>query len=185
MNFNPHYDLIGKHAFLSASQYHWINYDEDRLVKAYDSYFAREMGTRLHDFARECIELRQKLPASKKTLNSYVNDAIKYRMTPEQVLCYSANCFGTCDAICYRKGLLRIHDLKTGVGPTHMEQLMIYSALFCLEYHVKPSDISMELRIYQNDEVVVHEPSSDEIDEIMSKIVSFDKVLNRIRLGEE
>ena len=62
---------------------------------------------------------------------------------------------------------------------------MIYSALFCLEYHVKPSDISMELRIYQNDEVVVHEPSSDEIDEIMSKIVSFDKVLNRIRLGEE
>ena len=185
MNFNPHYDLIGKHAFLSASQYHWINYDEDRLVKAYDSYFAREMGTRLHDFARECIELGQKLPASRKTLNSYVNDAIKYRMTPEQILYYSNNCFGTCDAIAYRKGLLRIHDLKTGMIPAHMEQLMIYSALFCLEYHVKPSDISMELRIYQNDEGVVHEPSSDEIDEIMSKIVSFDKVLNRIRLGEE
>ena len=185
MNFNPHYDLIGKHAFLSASQYHWINYDEDRLVKAYDSYFAREMGTRLHDFARECIELGQKLPASRKTLNSYVNDAIKYRMTPEQILYYSNNCFGTCDAIAYRKSLLRIHDLKTGMIPAHMEQLMIYSALFCLEYHVKPSDISMELRIYQNDEVVVHEPSSDEIDEIMFKIVSFDKVLNRIRLGEE
>lgn len=185
MNFNPHYDLIGKHAFLSASQYHWINYDEDRLVKAYDSYFAREMGTRLHDFARECIELGQKLPTSRKTLNSYVNDAIKYRMTPEQILYYSNNCFGTCDAISYRKGLLRIHDLKTGVIPAHMEQLMIYSALFCLEYHIKPSDISMELRIYQNDDVLVHEPSSDEIDGIMSKIVSFDKVLNRIRLGEE
>lgn len=185
MNFNPHYDLIGKHAFLSASQYHWINYDEDRLIKSYDAHFAREMGTRLHDFARECIELRQKLPASKKTLNSYVNDAIKYRMTPEQVLCYSANCFGTCDAICYRKGLLRIHDLKTGVGPTHMEQLMIYAALFCLEYSAKPSDISMELRIYQNDDILVHTPSSDEIDAIMSKIVSFDKLLNRIKLGEE
>lgn len=185
MNFNPHYDLVGKHAFLSASQYHWINYDEDRLVKSYDSYFAKEMGTRLHNFARECIELRQKLPASKKTLNSYVNDAIKYRMTPEQVLYYSSNCFGTCDSICYRKGLLRIHDLKTGSSPTHMEQLMIYAALFCLEYHANPNDISMELRIYQNDEVLAHTPSPDEISAIMSKIVSFDKLLNRIKLGEE
>lgn len=184
MNFNPHYDLIGKHAFLSASQYHWINYDEDRLIKSYDSYFSREMGTRLHDFARECIELRQKLPASKKTLNTYVNDAIKYRMTPEQILYYSNNCFGTCDAICYRKGLLRIHDLKTGVIPAHMEQLMIYAALFCLEYSTKPADISMELRIYQSDEVLIHTPSSDEIDAIMAKIVSFDKILNRIKLGE-
>lgn len=185
MNFNPHYDLIDKHAFLSPSQYHWINYDEDRLVRAYDNFFNREMGTRLHAFARECIELGQKLPASKKTLNSFVNDAIKYRMTPEQVLFYSYNCFGTADAISFRRNLLRIHDLKTGVVPAHMEQLMVYAALFCLEYSVKPIDISIELRIYQNDDILVHEPSSDEIDGIMSKIISFDKILKHIRLEEE
>lgn len=184
MNFNPHYDLMGKHAFLSASQYHWINYDEDRLIKAYDSHFAKEMGTRLHEFAKECIELGQKLPASRKTLNAYVNDAIKYKMTPEQILFYSYNCFGTCDAISYRKGLLRIHDLKTGVTPTHPEQLMIYAALFCLEYSVKPIDISMELRIYQNDDMNVFNPTPEEIDAIMAKIVEFDKILNRIRLEE-
>lgn len=185
MNFNPHYDLEGKHAFLSASQFRWINYDEDRLVQSYNNSMAKEYGTRLHNFARECIELKQKLPTSKKTLNSYVNDAIKYRMKPEQILFYSYNCFGTCDAISFRKKLLRIHDLKTGVVPAHMEQLDIYAALFCLEYSVRPSDIDMELRIYQSDEIVVHNPSSDEIDEIMSKIVSFDKILKRIRLEEE
>lgn len=185
MNFNPHYDLVGKHAFLSASQYHWINYDEDRLIKSYDSYFAKEYGTRLHNFAKECIELGQKLPTSRKTLNSYVNDAIKYRMSPEQVLFYSYNCFGTCDAISYRKSVLRIHDLKTGVVPAHIEQLMIYAALFCLEYSVKPNDISIILRIYQNDDVLEHSPSPDDIDSIMSKIVSFDKILKRIRVEED
>lgn len=185
MNFNAHSDLEGKHAFLSASQYHWINYDEDRLTRAYNNFFAKEMGTKLHNFAKDCINLKQKLPASKKTLNCYVNDAIKYGMKPEQILFYSYNCFGTCDAISYRKGVLRIHDLKTGAVPAHMEQLMIYAALFCLEYRVKPIDISIELRIYQNDEVLVHTPSSDDIDEIMAKIVSFDKILNRIRLEEE
>ena len=30
MTFNKHYDLMGKHAFLGASKYHWINYDEDK-----------------------------------------------------------------------------------------------------------------------------------------------------------
>lgn len=185
MNFNQHSDLEGKHAFLGASKYHWLRYDEDHLVEMYNRYFAKEMGTRYHAFAAECISLRQKLPASKKTLNAYVNDAIKYRMTPEQILYYSPNCFGTADAISFRKNLLRIHDLKTGVTPTHMEQVMIYAALFCLEYRVKPTMIDMELRIYQNDDVSVYQPSPDEIDEIMNKIVDFDKILNRIKLDRD
>lgn len=185
MNFNPHYDLRGKHAFLSASQYHWLNYDEDRLTQAYFNAQAKEYGTRLHEFASECISLGQKLTHSKKTLNSYVNDAIKYRMKPEQILFYSYNCFGTCDAICFRNNVLRIHDLKTGSTPTHMEQLLIYAALFCLEYGVKPSNIEIILRIYQSDDISEYIPSSDEIDDVMSKIVSFDKLLNRIRLEED
>lgn len=185
MNFNKHFDLSGQHAFLGASKYHWINYDEDKLVETYSRYTATKKGTILHDFAAQAITLGQKLPKSKKTLNAYVNDAIGYKMTPEQVLYYSPNCFGTADTISFRNGLLRIHDLKTGVIPAHMEQLLVYAALFCLEYRMKPAEIDMELRIYQNDEVLVHNPEVDEIAPIMDKIITFDKLINRIRAEEE
>lgn len=185
MNFNKHFDLSGQHAFLGASKYHWINYDEDKLIETYSRYTATQKGTVLHDFAAQAITLGQKLPKSKKTLNAYVNDAIGYKMTPEQVLYYSPNCFGTADTISFRNGLLRIHDLKTGVIPAHMEQLLVYAALFCLEYRMKPAEIEMELRIYQNDEVLVHNPEVDEIAPIMDKIITFDKLINRIRAEEE
>ena len=125
MNFNDHSNLVGEHAFLGASKYHWINYDEDKVVDAYKNYTTRQRGTRLHEFAAECISLGQKLPKSRKTLNMYVNDAIGYRMKPEQVLYYSPFCFGTADAISFKNGLLRIHDLKTGVIPAHREQLLV------------------------------------------------------------
>lgn len=185
MNWNNHSNLKGLHAFLGASKYHWINYSEDKLVEAYTRYTAAQRGTILHDFAAQCISLGQKLPRSKKTLNMYVNDAIGYRMKPEQILFYSENCFGTADAISFRNGLLRIHDLKTGVIPAHIEQLLVYAAYFCLEYKVKPAEIDMEVRLYQNDEVLVHNPEVDEIAPIMDKIVTFDKILNRIKLEEE
>lgn len=185
MNFNAHSNLKGMHAFLSASKYHWINYTDEKIVDAYTNFLAAQRGTQLHDFAEQCIRLGQRLPKSQKTLNMYVNDAIGYKMTPEQVLYYSPNCFGTADAIAFRNGFLRIHDLKTGETQTHMEQLMVYAALFCLEYHFKPIDIQMELRIYQNDEVVVHKPTVADILPIMDRIVTFDKILNRLKEDEE
>lgn len=185
MNFNQHYNLTGKHAFLGASKYHWINYDSDKLVESYSRFLSVQRGTVLHNFAAQCIALGQKLPRSHKTLNMYVNDAIGFKMAPEQVLYYSDNCFGTADAISFRKDELRIHDLKTGVIPAHMEQLMIYSALFCLEYGKRPSDISIELRIYQNDEILIHNPEVDEIVPIMDKIISFDKLLTKIKTEED
>lgn len=185
MNWNKHSNLSGQHAFLGASKYHWVNYTEDKLIEAYTRFTAAQRGTVLHDFAAQCIELGQKLPRSDKTLNRYVNDAIGYRMKPEQVLYYSENCFGTADAISFKNGLLRIHDLKTGVIPAHMEQLLVYTALFCLEYRVKPSDIGVELRIYQNDEVLVHNPELDEIAPVIDKIITFDKILTKIKAEEE
>ena len=121
------------------------------------------------------------LQRSKKTLNMYVNDAIGYKMTPEQVLYFSDNCFGTADAISFRNNLLRIHDLKTGEIPAHMEQLEVYAALFCLEYHVQPSKIDMELRIYQNDEIVVYSPTIEDIAPIIDKIITFDKRLQEFK----
>lgn len=184
MNFNKHYNLKGQHAFLGASKYHWINYDNDKLAATYSNFLAAQQGTILHDFAAQCISLGQRLPKSQKTLNMYVNDAVGFKMVPEQVLYYSENCFGTADSIIFRNQLLRIHDLKTGVIPAHMEQLMIYAALFCLEYKIKPGDIGMELRIYQNDEIVFHEPEADEIAPIMDKIITFDKIISSIREKE-
>ena len=185
MNWNRHSDLAGSHAFLGASKYHWINYSEDKLAESYSSFLAAAKGTELHDFACRCIQLGQKLPKSQKTLNLYVNDAIGYKMTPEQILYYSPNCFGTTDAISFRNDMLRIHDLKTGVVPAHMEQLMVYAALFCLEYKVKPGMIDMELRIYQSDEVLYHKPEASEILPIIDKIITFDKIINQIREQEE
>lgn len=185
MNFLRHSDLEGQHAFLGASKYHWINYDEQKVADAYSKFLAVQKGTILHDFAAQCIRLGQKLPRSQKTLNMYVNDAIGFKMTPEQVLCYSENCFGTADAISFRNNFLRIHDYKSGVIPAHMEQLMIYAALFCLEYKYKPSEIEIELRIYQSDEVIVHNPTPDEIFAIIDKIIAFDKIITKIKSEEE
>ena len=114
----------------------------------------------------------------------YVNDAISFRMVPEQVLFYSENCFGTADTIAFRNNTLRIHDLKTGVVPAHMEQLEIYAALFCLEYKIKPATIDIELRLYQNNEILYHTPTVEDIAPIMDKIVTFDKVIRKVKEQE-
>lgn len=184
MNFKKHSNLEGQHAFLGASKYHWINYSENKVAESYSKALATLKGTRLHDFAAQCITLGQKLPKSKKTLNMYVNDAIGFKMTPEQVLYYSDNCFGTADSISFRNNTLRIHDLKTGLVPAHIEQLEIYAALFCLEYKIKPGDIDIELRIYQNDEILYHNPTAEDILPIMDKIIAFDKIIDKIKEQE-
>lgn len=182
MNFNKHSNLEGQHAFLSASKYHWINYDEEKLSNAFIKHLATLKGTELHDFACRCIKLGIKLPNNKKTLSLYVNDAIGFKMTPEQVLYYSDNCFGTADAICFRQNFLRIHDLKSGQIPASIHQLEVYAALFCLEYHINPFDIKIELRLYQTDNVVVHQPESERIRYIMDKIITFDKAIEKIKM---
>jgi len=146
---------------------------------------ATQRGVRLHEFACECIRLGIKLPKSKKTLNLYVNDAIGYKMTPEQLLYYSPNCFGTADTIGFRQNFLRIHDLKTGETTASIHQLEVYASLFCLEYHLNPNDIKIELRLYQSDEILVHEPLPEDIFRIMDKIIVFDKRIEKIKIGEE
>jgi hypothetical protein len=184
MNFNKHLNLEGKHAFLSASKYHWINYNDDKLALSFSKYLATERGTRLHAFACEAIQLGIKMPNSKKTLNMYINDAIGFKMTTEQPLYYSDNCFGTADSISFKQNLLRIHDYKSGDSPVSMRQLEIYAALFCLEYDVNPKDISIELRIYQSDSIIVNNPLTEDILYIMQKIIDFDKQIQKLKVVE-
>lgn len=184
MNFNTHSKALeGRHAFLGASQYAWTNYTVDKLRSAWHISQAKIYGTELHAFAKKAIELGIKLPKTNKTLNMYVNDAIGYHMTPEQLLFYSENCFGTADAISFMRNLLRIHDLKTGITPASMRQLEIYTALFCLEYHFDPNKIDIELRIYQNNSIDCINPDPIYIRQLMDQIVFFDNEIEKMKQG--
>lgn len=190
MKWNAHWNLEGKHAFLGASKWQWINYDRDTLITRYQNQQAVERGTRLHALAASMISEKIKAQPIKQTFNMYVNDAIKFNLSPEVVLFYSDNAFGTSDGISFdeKKNFLRIHDLKTGVTPAHMEQLMIYAALFCLEYRKDPKAIGLELRIYQNNEIIVCNPETDPelqdwVKDIMNKIVEDDKELKDFKEG--
>jgi hypothetical protein len=141
-------------------------------------------GTAQHDYAQKEIEAGR-LSNLVGTIGLYINDAIKYRMTTEQILFYSENCFGTADAISFRYNTLRIHDLKTGVYPGSVHQLEVYAALFCLEYDKNPFEIKFELRIYQDNEVVMFDVDPEDIVFIMDKIREFDRILSHRRLEEE
>ena len=183
MNFEKHSNLEGLHAPFSASQSSWLRYDDDKAIEVYLNKQAAVVGTKLHEWAKNTIDLGIKQPRSKKTLYAYVNDAIGFKMSTEVVLYYSNRFFGTADAISFRNGMLRIHDLKTGKSgkiEDHIEQLEIYAALFCLEYKVKPGDINIELRVYKNDEVLYHNPTAEDILPIMDKIIHFNKLLEKI-----
>lgn len=182
MIFNQHLSLAGAHAFLSASSASWVNYDLDKLEERYIASMAAERGTRLHAVAAELIKLKIKQAQDGKTFSLYVNDAIGYRMVPEQTLFYSFNCFGTPDAIAFRQNKLRIHDLKTGaIRVENPKQLEVYAAIFCLEYGQKPFEIEIELRIYQDNEVRIYEADPDVITHIMDRIVTFDKHIESMR----
>lgn len=188
MNFNRHSILEGAHATFSPSQSSWLRYNDDKAIEVYSNRKAAELGTRLHAWVKETIDLGIKQPRSKKTLYAYVNDAIGFKMATEVILFYSERFFGTADAISFRNNVLRIHDLKTGkVGKieTHIEQLEVYAALFCLEYKFDPADIEMELRVYKNDEVICHNPDPERIKHVMNRIIHLDKVIEEIDYLED
>lgn len=177
MIFNRHENFEGLHAPFGASKSSWLRYDDNKAVIVFQNMRAAEMGTRLHEWAKTTIDLGIKQPRSKKTIYNYVNDAIGFKMSTEVVLFYSPYFFGTADSISFRNNFLRIHDLKTGTTPVHMEQLLIYAALFCLEYKIKPGEIQIECRIYQNDDILVANPTAEDIVPIMDKIIHLNKIL--------
>lgn len=192
MIWNKHLNLKGTHAILSPSNHSWMHYDEDKLVSYIYNMMAKEKGTELHDFAERAIRLKEPLDKRRRTLNMYVNDAIKYDMHPEQCLFYSEYIYGWADAISfniekkYSKStpLLRIHDLKTGVTKASFEQLDGYAALFCLENSINPKDILFEERIYQSDEVHICNPTIENILPVMDTIRYFDEVIRDIKAKE-
>ena len=183
MSYQYSFDRLPDHAIFSPSQPSWLNYTEEQTIERYRKAQATEMGTRLHEWAAETISLNIRQSRTRKTLNMFINDAIGFHMIPEDDrthatrFVYSEFFFGTCDAYCYNHGILRIHDLKTGKGPVHPEQLEIYAALFYLQEKLDPYKNQTILRIYQNDDVVEWEPDPERIKGIMDLIVDRDKIL--------
>lgn len=189
MNLNKHSELEGRHAFLSPSKYAFLRYSDDKLTETFVRQLATQRGTQLHELANMLINLGVKLPNTQATLNKFVNDCIGYDVSSEQRLRYSDNCFGTADALKFvaalrdnAKSTLRVFDLKTGVTKTSFDQLVIYAALFCLEYGFKPGELIFDLRIYQNDLVIKYEEDpTDEVLQAMGTIVRFDALINDLK----
>lgn len=204
MILNPHLDIVGKHAIFGASNWRWINYENDEdFAQAMVSKWATDIGTGAHEFAARHIRRGIKLDSSRLAKNelllylledckipeyaidiprlfdnvrNYVNDCVGFHMTPEVPIKYADAVFGTADAVQYDDKVLRIFDLKTGMLAGHMEQLMVYAAFYCLDYRVKPFDISMELRIYQNNEIALLNPDPNDIQRIIDQAIRANKI---------
>lgn len=210
MNFRDYSNLDGKHAVFTASQPYWLNDTDEGIIKRFRGQYTAQIGTIIHDFARKYIKHGLRLSKSDRksiiidlldsgipgsiidsldidfifeNVQEYVNDAVSFRMSPEVHLYYSDNFFGTTDAIAFdeRRKKLKIFDLKTGSTPPHMEQLIIYAALFCLDYKQDPYSFDTELKIYRNCEMQTAEPEADVIKDTMERIKHFDSIITKER----
>lgn len=188
--FERHPELEGRHAVLSPSGYHWLRYDAEKMRTRYRTLVKAARGTEEHELAAKLIRMNIKLADNGTTLNMYVNDCIGYRMVPEQPLYFSDNCFGTADAISFAVNpktgnlRLRVFDLKTGVTKASVDQLLVYVAIFCMQYEVDINDIELDLRIYQNDMIQTFEVDPTDILQIMQTIRDHDKTINEVRMED-
>ena len=210
-HFNDHSRDIkeGAHAILSPSQSSWTNYEsQEYLFNLVCSKYAQEIGTLLHKLAEAAIKYKVRIPklaarpmitlwllangiprgiinTDKYVSNfvAYVNDAIGFDMEPEVALKYSENAFGTADAIRFneKKMHLRIHDYKSGVTKPCLRQLEVYAAYFCMEYNIKPKDLTIELRIYWQDEIIVGHPTAADIVPLIERTRESDKFIRSLK----
>lgn len=213
MIFNRHLELVGKHAPLSPSKYYWMADDEEGFFKRWVSSYMAQVGTILHDEARKRIEYGIKTKKSDKNnliialleggiprgvvndidmdiclanFMNYTNDSIGFMMEPEVCLKYSEDCFGHADAVGYDENerILRINDMKTGSTPVHIEQLLGYAGLFCLEYKIDPRSLKgCELRIYQLGDIIFHTPGAEELNAIVQTIMRKDELIKLFKRG--
>lgn len=174
-------------AFLKIKRRHKVNgvreiaKDIDEFI--FDKYYLTECD-RLSKEGVRLLRALSYVPAEVfETLKAYVNDAVSFHMEPEVVLAYSERFFGTSDAVIFSNGMLRIHDLKTGITPAKMEQLLGYDALFCLQNEIDPNSIEHELRIYQNNDILVTNPIGNDIVPFMKTIVAFDDIQREFEEG--
>ena len=171
MIFNKHSELEGRHAILSPSKHYWLNYDDEGLMRNYISSFATDIGTLVHEYASDRIKYRLPIDieneeAKNGLLMHLLKNGIPFRVIDLDRLFYNLVPYVN-DAIGYRMA--------------SMDQLLCYAGLFFLEYKrdYRPQTMKVELRIYQNQEVLVNQPSSEEVKAVMDKIIHGDAVLSK------
>ncbi len=173
--------LENTHAFLSPSKHYWLNYTPEKLISTYENYKKIALGTEYHALASMLITLAVRLPNTAASFNSFVNDAIGFKMKSEVLLFYSDKCYGTADAISFSNGVLRIHDLKTGQSPGSMNQLLIYGALFCLDYAIETRELEeTHLRLYQNEEITELSPTTEVLFDVIVRIQEAEKIIESV-----
>ena len=186
-------DLIesfkNKHrAELGTEIHEWVSI-QIQLGQTVSSPRAAEKGVRTHiftkyqsapDYRDVLIFSLDFLPAAVfGTVKSFVNDAVGFRMNSEEKIEYSSLFWGTSDAVKFSNNELLVFDLKTGAKPAKTDQLLVYAGLYCLQHNHKPSKLKTELRIYQNNEILVNEPEPEVIQDVMDRIVHKNKVLTK------
>lgn len=60
MNFNDHSNLTGKHAYLSPSKPIFLKETDERTMTKRDSLFRKTLGTIIHEYAADQIDMRIK-----------------------------------------------------------------------------------------------------------------------------
>lgn len=196
LELNEHPEISDLHAPFSPSQNYWLNYDRKKLLEFWKNRKAQQIGTDVHSFAAE--QLRQEyyfrennLPYSNRhshrdIFSLFLNHSMDNWMQPEVAVKYSDICWGHADSLAFnlKKRTLYINDLKTGKHPAPMDQLEIYAAIFYAEYKpilqfqhgIDLNDCRTELRIFQNNEVILEEPPIEYI---------INEMLGKIRLQHE
>jgi hypothetical protein len=53
-----------------------------------------------------------------------------------------------------------------------------------LEYNHKPGNIEMELRLYQNNQIIYHKPTAEDILPIIDRIITSDKIITKLKSEE-
>ena len=179
-------------AFVKIKLVHKITSTKDMINSIeefmFNKYYIEKYDSLSSEGSRVMLcfkKLIKQYPEMLNCVKSYVNDTIGYKMHPEVVLYFSDDLFGTSDALIFNKKdkLLRIHDLKTGATLAHVEQLMGYAALFCLEQHIDPMSINYELCIYQGNDILVATPDGSDVKPFYDWYVEADEALREFKGG--
>lgn len=155
---------------------------KDIETHIYEKYYSDDYG--LSDYGLVLLKNLKYVPEETYgTVKSYINDCVGFHMDTEVLLDFSENFFGTSDAVKYDGNGLKIFDLKTGSAPAKMEQPLVYAALYLLKNRIDPKTIPVELRIYQNNDILRARPTEEEIIPVMNTIIHFDKIMDNFKGG--
>ena len=103
MNFNKHQEYEGKHAFMGASQFRWIEWDSTTLMERYYSRYAQEIGTVLHSLAQNCIKARIRLSKADLHLVDLFDIGMPLQFVVHSTLCVVVCSFWPDGCFCHHQ----------------------------------------------------------------------------------